>query len=90
MSVYFSFTVPKIEKNEMDGACSAHRVEGRRIQGFSGETWRKETTWELRRRWEGNIKMDLKDVGYGVMDWIELAQDREGWRTLVHAEMNLW
>jgi len=33
--------------------------------------------------------MDLKDVGYGVMDWIELAQDREGWRTLVHAEMNL-
>jgi hypothetical protein len=30
-----------------------------------------------RRRWEDNIKMDLKEVGYGDMDWIELAQDRQ-------------
>jgi hypothetical protein len=36
-----------------------------------------------RRRWEGNIKMDLKEVGC-IMDWIELAQDRDVWRTLVH------
>ena len=36
-----------------------------------------------RRRWEGNIKMDLQDVGCGGMDWIEQAEDRERWRALV-------
>ena len=35
------------------------------------------------RRWEDNIKMDLQEVGYGSMNWIELAQDRDRWRTLV-------
>ena len=42
-----------------------------------------------RRRWEDNIKMDLQEVGYGDMDWIELAQDRDRWRALVNAVMNL-
>ena len=42
-----------------------------------------------RFRWVDNIKMDLQDVGCGYMDWIGLAQDRDGWRTLVGAVMNL-
>jgi hypothetical protein len=42
-----------------------------------------------RRRWEDNIKMDLQKVGCGVMDWIELAQDRERWRALVTAVINI-
>jgi hypothetical protein len=41
-------------------------------------------------RWEDNIKMDLKEVGCEVIDWIKLAQDREKWRALVNAVMNLW
>ena len=41
-----------------------------------------------RRRWEDNIKMDLQEAGYGVMGWIELAQDRDRWRALVNAVMN--
>ena len=42
-----------------------------------------------RRRWEDNIKMDVQEVGCGVMDWIELAQDWDKWRALVNAVMNL-
>jgi hypothetical protein len=42
-----------------------------------------------RRRWEDNVKMDLNEVGCGGMDWIKLAQDRERWRALVNAVMNL-
>jgi len=42
-----------------------------------------------RRRWEDNNKMDLQKVGCGDMDWIELPQDKESWRELVNAVMNL-
>ena len=42
-----------------------------------------------RRRWAENIRMGLQEVGCGYMDWIGLAQDRDRWRTLVSAVMNL-
>ena len=42
-----------------------------------------------RRRWVDNIKIDLQEVGCGYMDWIGLVQDRESWRTLVSAVINL-
>ena len=42
-----------------------------------------------RRRWVDNIRMYLQEVGCGYMDWIGLAQDRDRWRTLVSAAMNL-
>jgi len=42
-----------------------------------------------RRRWEDNIKMDFREVGCGVMDWIELVQDRDRWRAPVNVVMNL-
>jgi hypothetical protein len=42
-----------------------------------------------RRRWEDNIKMDLREIGWGGMDWIDLAQDRDQWRALVNTVMNL-
>jgi hypothetical protein len=43
-----------------------------------------------RRRWIDNIKMDLLEIGLGVVDWIGLAQDRYRWRAFVDSEMNLW
>jgi hypothetical protein len=42
-----------------------------------------------RRRWEDNIKVDLQEVGWRGMDWIGLAQDRDGWLALVNAVMNV-
>jgi hypothetical protein len=41
-----------------------------------------------RRRWTDNIKTDLLEIGLGVVDWIDLAQDRYRWRTLVNSVMN--
>ena len=41
-----------------------------------------------RRRWEDNIKMDLQEVGCGIMYWIELAQYKDRWRALVNGVMN--
>jgi len=43
-----------------------------------------------RLRWVDNIGMDLREMGCGYMDWIGLAQDRDSFRTLVSAVMNLW
>jgi hypothetical protein len=42
-----------------------------------------------RCRWEDNIRMDLGEIGWGGMDWIDLAQDRNQWRPLVNTVMNL-
>ena len=42
-----------------------------------------------RRRWVDNIRMDRQEVGCGYMDWIGLVPDRDRWRTLVSAVMNL-
>jgi hypothetical protein len=42
-----------------------------------------------RRRWEDNIKIDLREIGFGDVDWIHVAQDRDRWRALVNTMMNL-
>jgi hypothetical protein len=57
---------------------SVGRPEGRRPLG------------RPRRRWEDNIKIGLRETGFGKLDWIHLAQDRERWRALVNTVMNLW
>jgi hypothetical protein len=41
------------------------------------------------RRWEDNINMDLREIGWGGMDWIDLAQDRDQWRALVNTVIHL-
>jgi len=57
---------------------------------FVGKQEGKRPLGRPRRRWvDNNIRMDLQEVGCGYMDWIGLAQDRDRWRTLVSAVMNL-
>jgi hypothetical protein len=64
--------------------------EGRGVyRDLVGKPEEKRPLGRSRRRWEDNIKVDLQEVGCGVMDWIELAQDRDIWRALVNAVMNL-
>jgi hypothetical protein len=64
---------------EVRGAYSilVGRPEGRRLLG------------RPRHRWEDNIKMDLREMGFGGVNWIHLAQDRDRWRALVNTVMNL-
>jgi hypothetical protein len=80
----------KIEKNEVGGVC--RMCGGRRVERvvLVEKPEGKRPLGKPRHRWEDIIKMDLQEVGCGVMDWIELAQGRESWRALVSVVMNLW
>jgi hypothetical protein len=55
---------------------------------LEGEPEGKRPLGKPRRKWVDNIKKDLQDVGYGSMDWMDVAQDRDRWRALVNAVMN--
>jgi hypothetical protein len=79
----------EVKKTEMGRTCStyggrrgAYRVLVRKPEG-------RRSLGRPKRRWEDNIKMDLREVGWGGMDWVNLAQDRDRWRALVNAVMNL-
>jgi hypothetical protein len=73
----------------MGGTCSAY-AERRDVHRIMlGKPERKRSCGRPRCRWEDNIKMDLQEVGCMGMDWIELAEDRDRWRALVTAVMNL-
>ena len=63
--------------------------EGRGVHRvLVGELEGKRPLGRPRRRWEDNIKIDLQEMRRGCEDWMELAQDRDRWRTLVSAVMN--
>jgi uncharacterized protein YebE (UPF0316 family) len=48
---------------------------------------RKIAIGRSKRKWEDNIKIDLREIGWGIMDWVHLTQDRNQWRILVSTMM---
>jgi hypothetical protein len=82
----FSFFISRRMRWAEHAARTAERKGAYRV--LVGILEGKRPLGRLRRSWEDN-KMDLREVGCGVMDWKELAQDRNRWWTLVNAVMNL-
>jgi hypothetical protein len=62
------------------------RLEGGEVHLFG----KPEPLGRHRRRWEGNIKTDIAEVGWEGVDWIDLAEDRDKCRALVNTMINLW
>jgi hypothetical protein len=64
--------------------------EGRKVyRVLVGKPEGKRPLERPRRRWEVGIRMDLREIGWGGAEWIQLAQDKDRWRDLVNAVMNL-
>jgi hypothetical protein len=67
----------KIETNEMGRACGAYGEDRGVHRVLVGKLEGKRQLGSPRRRWEDNIKMDFQEVGEGLGEWMELAQDRD-------------
>jgi hypothetical protein len=57
---------------------------------LTGTSARKRRLGRPRHRWEDNIRMDLKEIGINTRNWVDSALDRDYWRALVNAALNLW
>jgi hypothetical protein len=73
----------------MGGACGAHAGCKGYINILVGRPEGKRPLGKPRRRWEDNIKMNLREIRFGDVKWVHLAQDRDRWRALVNTVMNL-
>jgi hypothetical protein len=73
----------------MGGTCNADGEERGVYGALVGKPEGKSPLERPRRRWEDNIRMIFQEVGCGGVDWIGLAQDRDRWRVIVNAVMNL-
>jgi hypothetical protein len=74
----------------MARACSKDGEKRNAYRILVGNPEGKRPLGRQRCRWVDNIKMDLRDIGWDGMDWIDLDYDRDQWRALVITVMNLW
>jgi hypothetical protein len=73
----------------MGRACSTNGEKRNEYRILMGKPEGKRPLGIPRRRWEDNIRMDLREVEWGDMDWTDLVQNRHQWRALVNTVMNL-
>jgi hypothetical protein len=82
--------IRQIKSRRMRWEVLANMGEGRNVyRVLVGKPEGKRPLGRPRRRWEDGTKMDLREIGWGGVEWIHLAQDRNRWRALVNAVMNL-
>jgi hypothetical protein len=79
----------RVKEDELGRQCSMHWDKRNAYRILVGKPGGKRPLGRPRHRWEDKIKIDLREIGYGGMDWIDLAQDRDQWRDLVNTVMNL-
>jgi hypothetical protein len=79
----------EVKEGEMGGACSTNGEKRNAYRILVGMPEGKRPPGRHRLRWEDNIRMNFREIGCGGIDWIDLAQDRDQWRTLVNTVMNL-
>jgi hypothetical protein len=78
----------QVKEDKMGRACSTNeKLNTYRI--FVGKPKGMRQLGRPRRRWVDNTKVDLREIGWGGMDWAYLVQDRDKWRALVNSAMNL-
>jgi hypothetical protein len=90
--MYFSLNIIRVTKSRgMRRAGHVARMgEGRGVYGvLVGRSKGKRPLGRPRRRWEDNIRMDLREIGIDGANWIQLAQDRSWWRDFANTVMNL-
>jgi hypothetical protein len=73
----------------MGRACSTDEEKRNAYRILVGKPEGKRPLGRTKRRWMGNIKMDLREIDWDGMDWIDLAQNREQWRALVNMVIKL-
>jgi hypothetical protein len=75
----------------MGRACSTNGEKRNAYRIFVGKPAKKRPVERPGHRWvDNNIKIDLREMGWDGMDWIDLAQDRDQWRATVNTVMNFW
>jgi hypothetical protein len=78
-----------VEEDEMGGACSTNGEKRNAYRLLVGKPEGRRPLGRPRRMWVDNIRMDLGEVGWGDVDWICLAQDKNRWRALVNSVLML-
>jgi hypothetical protein len=73
----------------MGGTCSTNGEKRNACRILVGKREGKRPLGRQRRRWVNDIKMDLREIGWGGVNWTDLAQDRDQWRDFVNTVMNL-
>jgi hypothetical protein len=79
----------QVEEDEINGACSMDGEKRDVCRLFMRKLVGKRPLGRPRCRWVDNVRMDLGKMGWGDVDWIGLAQDRNRWRALVNSVLNL-